>query len=533
MKQKKVVPASITIFGAKGDLTKRKLIPAFYNLYADNHLPADFAIFCVDFLATDQAAYRDYLLEGVDAFSRTGKADKAKWAAFSARITYVQGDFMKKETYDELKGAIKKFEDTEKVRGVRMFYFAVAPRFIEPIADALCNQKLCNRDALDRIVVEKPFGTDLDSARKLNRYMSKRFKEKQIYHIDHYLGKEMVQNIMAFRFANHVFEPLWNNKFIDHVEISVAEEVGVGKRGGYYDSAGALRDMIQNHLLQVLCIIAMDCPKEYEAEAIRDAKVKVLKDVRPFTTEQVFKNVVRAQYTAGTVNGEARPAYRDEEQVAKDSTTETFVAAKILIDSNRWKGVPFFLRTGKDMPRQSSTVMIQFKDSPHKIFKDDIEPNRLIISIQPELEIGLLFEGKVPGLHMKLLPVEMDFTYKGNYAQSLPEAYEALLLDVLEGEATQFMRADQIEWAWKVVMPILDAWKKFPKKQLQFYEAGTWGPSAANAILKPFAKEWFRHVHPTDGATTPAGFDDGNAPSRSNGEGAARPAPAVKAAEPA
>lgn len=519
MKQKKVLPAAITIFGAKGDLARRKLIPALYNLYVDDHLPEQFSIFCVDFLAVGQDAYREWLLEGVDQFSRTGKADRQKWAKFSGNINYIQGDFMQGGTYGGLKTAIKKFEDTEKVRGIRMFYFAVAPRFIEPIADALCNNKLCNRDTLDRIVVEKPFGTDLETARKLNRYMSKRFKEKQIYHIDHYLGKEMVQNIMAFRFANYVFEPLWNNKYIDHIQISVAEEVSVGKRGGYYDTSGALRDMIQNHLLQLLCIVAMECPKEYEAEAIRDAKVKVLKHVRPFTTEQVFKNVVRGQYTAGTVHGESRPAYRDEEQVAKDSNTETFVAAKILIDNDRWKGVPFFLRTGKDMPRQSSVIMIQFKDSPHKIFKDDMIPNRLMISIQPELEISLLFEGKEPGLHMKLVPVEMDFMYKGNYMQSLPEAYEALLLDVLEGEATQFMRADQIEWAWKVVMPIIDAWKKSPKKGLQFYEAGTWGPKAADALLKPYAKEWYEFDHEAEGATTPAGFDDSHAPSRVDGNG--------------
>ncbi|HEV2482135.1 MAG TPA: glucose-6-phosphate dehydrogenase [Puia sp.] len=532
MKQEKVLPAAITIFGAKGDLARRKLIPALYNLYADDHLPDQFSIFCVDFLTIEQDAYRQWLLEGVDQFSRTGKADSQKWTRFAKNINYIQGDFMQAATYTTLKTAIKKFEDSEKVRGIRMFYFAVAPRFIEPIADALCNNKLCNRDTLDRIVVEKPFGTDLDSAKKLNRYMSKRFKEKQIYHIDHYLGKEMVQNIMAFRFANYVFEPLWNNKYIDHVQISVAEEVSVGKRGGYYDSSGALRDMIQNHLLQLLCIIAMNCPRQYEAEAIRDEKVKVLKNIRPFTTEQVFKNVVRGQYTAGKVHGEDRPAYRDEEQVAKDSTTETLVAAKFLIDNDRWKGVPFFLRTGKDMPRQSSVIMIQFKDSPHKIFKDDVLPNRLMISIQPELEIGLLFEGKEPGLHMKLVPVEMDFMYKGNYMQSLPEAYEALLLDVLEGDATQFMRADQIEWAWKVVMPIIEAWKRSPKKGLQFYEAGTWGPKAADALLKPHAKAWYVFDHESEGATTPAAFDDSHAPSRVDGDGAPEMSnPAEKEAE--
>ncbi|HEY6901276.1 MAG TPA: glucose-6-phosphate dehydrogenase [Puia sp.] len=489
---RKTFPSAITIFGAKGDLTKRKLIPALYNLYADNHLPSIFSIYCVDFLTVDETEYKDWLLDGVNSFSRTGKASPEKWAAFSSRIHYVQGDFMKEETYATLKDRIRSFEDVEQQRGVRMFYFAVAPRFIEVIADSLCKQKLCNRDALDRIVVEKPFGTDLDSARKLNRYLNKRFKKKQIYHIDHYLGKEMVQNILAFRFANYVFEPLWNNKYIDHIEISVAEEVSVGTRGGYYDSSGALRDMIQNHLLQLLCIVAMDCPKAYEAEAIRDAKVKVLKSVRPLTAQSVFKDVVRGQYTAGTIAGKPQAGYTEEPQVAKDSSTETFVAARLFIDSPRWKGVPFFLRTGKCMPRQSSVIMIQFKDSPHKIFKDDVKPNQLIISIQPELEIGLMFEGKVPGLHMKLESVEMDFMYKDDFKQSLPEAYEALLLDVLEGDATQFMRDDQIETAWKLVMPILDAWEKSPKKQLNLYEAGTWGPKAAGNLLKPYAKDWFK-----------------------------------------
>lgn len=492
---KKPDSAAITIFGAKGDLTKRKLIPALYNLYADNHLPPSFAIYCVDFLAVDEQAYRNDLLEGVNAFSRNGKADANKWAVFAARIFYLQGDFQQDTTYNTLKDKIRGFEESSKKRGVRMFYFAVAPRFIEVISDALCQAKLCTKDNSDRIVVEKPFGTDLDSAKKLNRYLSKRFTEKQIYHIDHYLGKEMVQNIMAFRFANHVFEPLWNKEYIDHIQISVAEEVSVGKRGGYYDSAGALRDMIQNHLLQLLCIIAMDCPKAYEAEAIRDAKVRVLKNVRTYTTEQVFKNVVRGQYTEGEIGGLPRPGYRQEDQVATNSTTETFVAARLFIDSDRWKGVPFFLRTGKSMPRQSSVITIQFKESPHKIFKDDVVPNKLIISIQPELEIGLLFESKVPGLHMKLTPVEMDFMYKDNYTESLPEAYEALLLDVLDGEATSFMRTDQIEYAWKVVMPILNAWKKYPRKQLQFYPAGTWGPKAADALLKPYAKEWYKLAH--------------------------------------
>lgn len=507
-KSKRTDSAAITIFGARGDLTKRKLIPALYNLYAENHLPANFAIFCVDFVAIDEPAYRADMLEGVNEFSRNGKADPEKWAVFASRISYIQGDFQQAVTYSTLRDKIRGFEQQFGQKGCRMFYFAVAPRFIEIIGDALCVAKLCTSDLHHRIVVEKPFGTDLDSAKKLNRYLSKRFAEKQIYHIDHYLGKEMVQNIMAFRFANHVFEPLWNRDYIDHVQISVAEEVSVGKRGGYYDSSGALRDMIQNHLLQLLCIVAMDSPRAYEAEAIRDAKVKVLKHIRMLTTDQVFKNVIRGQYTAGEIHGQPRQGYRQEEQVAPDSKTETFVAARLFIDSERWKGVPFFLRTGKSMPRQSSVIMVQFKESPHKIFKDDIVPNKLIISIQPELEIGLLFESKVPGLHMKLVPVEMDFMYKDNYTQSLPEAYETLLLDVLEGDATSFMRTDQIEYAWKVVMPILNAWKKYPAKQLQFYPAGSWGPPAADKLLRPYAKEWYKLTsRPQGGVPNTAGIE--------------------------
>ena len=492
MAQVKTNSAAITIFGAKGDLTKRKLIPALYNLYIDNHFPSSFAIYCVDFMAVDETIFKKELLEGVNEFSRNGKADGKKWGEFAQRIFYLQGDFLEAATYTTLKEKLDLFDQQNGLRSTRMFYFAIAPRFIEIIAEALFKHKLCNSISLHRMIIEKPFGTDLASAQKLNRYLQKRFNEKQVYRIDHYLGKETVQNIMAFRFANYVFEPLWNNKFIDHIQISVAEEVGVGKRGGYYDSSGALRDMIQNHLLQLLCIIAMDCPGAYKSETIRDAKTRLMKSISTYTTADVFKNVIRGQYTEGTINNSPRIAYRKEEQVAAESVTETFVAAKLFINNKRWKGVPFFLRTGKSMKKQSSVIVVQFKDTPHKIFKDDIVPNRLVISIQPELEISLLFESKVPGLQMKLKPVEMDFTYHENYTETLPEAYEALLLDALEGDATLFMRADQIETAWKVVMPILDAWKKYPERKLEFYQAGSWGPDACNTLLRPYAKEWFR-----------------------------------------
>jgi glucose-6-phosphate 1-dehydrogenase len=490
MKQQKVPPQSVVIFGAKGDLTSRKLIPAMYNLFLGNYLSPWFSIVCVDYVSIEEEDFKKELLEGINKFSRNGKADEHVWKQFASHLHYIQGDFLKAETFSRLTERFARFDKQNKKRSDRLFYYAVAPRFIEPISEALYQHKLCDKPLHDRIVIEKPFGIDLASAQKLNRFLRKRFEEKQLYRIDHYLGKETVQNILAFRFANYVFEPLWNRKYIDHVQISVAEQVTVGKRGGYYDSSGAIRDMIQNHLLQLLCVVAMEPPSKYEPETIRDCKSSVTKKIRIYKQKDVFKNVVRAQYGAGEVNGLYHEAYRQEEKVDPASCTETYLAAKLFIDNARWKGVPFFLRTGKAMRRQSSVIIIQFKDSPNRIFKDDIVPNRLVISIQPELEISLLFESKTPGLEMKLKPVEMDFTYKESYTDAIPEAYETLLLDALEGDATLFMRADQVEAAWKVVMPILDAWKKQPGKQLLFYKPGTWGPAAAAKLLKPFAKDW-------------------------------------------
>lgn len=483
-------PAAIVIFGGTGDLTKRKLIPALYNLFLSKHLPEKFSILLLGRDEDKTEQFKHSLFDGISEFSRTGKPDDINWKIFSDKISYQQGNFLDDSTYTILTKHLEAFDKKNKQRCLRTFYYAIAPQFIEAVSEGLYKHKLCNQIKFDRIVVEKPFGTDLVTAKKLNAFLQKRFSEKQIFRIDHYLGKETVQNIMAFRFANTIFSPIWNNQYIDHIQISLSEQVSVGKRGGYYDSSGALRDMIQNHLLQLLCVVAMECPHKYDAENIRNAKAAVLKKIQPFTTEMVFKNMVRAQYTSGNINGLPQQGYLQEENIAPNSTTETFIAGKFFINNARWQGVPFFLATGKCLPKQASVIMIQFKDSPYKIFKDDVVANRLVITIQPDQEISLLFESKIPGVQMKLKPVEMDFTYKESYTEATPEAYETLLLDILDGDATLFMRSDQVEAAWKVVMPIINAWKKYPKKQLLKYAAGTWGPDAATALLKPFAKKW-------------------------------------------
>jgi len=485
----KSIPANIVIFGGFGDLAWRKLIPAFYNLYTGGFLPDKFAIYSVHYQGLPEGAYEKHMLEGVNLFSRKGKAKAAEWKKFTDHLYFFQGDFTIDETYARLKKILDENDKQWKARATRLLYYSVAPNFIETISNGIARHNIALQRDKDRIVVEKPFGTDLESAKNLNALLDRLFYENQIYRIDHYLGKEVVQNIIALRFANHIFEPLWNNKYIDQVQISVAETVSVGTRGSYYDKSGALRDMIQNHLLQLLSLVAMDCPANYDAEDIRKQKVKVLKKVRPFTTATAVQNVVRAQYTRGELNGKILPGYKEETNVARNSYTETFVAMKLQIDNPRWNGVPFYLRTGKSMEKQSSVIVVQFKDSPHKIFKDDVVPNRLIISIQPEQKISLLFEGKVPGLEMKLKPLEMDFSYHNAFAEEAPEAYETLLLDALEGDATQFIRADQVETAWSIVMPVLNAWSR-EKGDMKKYKAGSRGPKEADDLIKEGRIKW-------------------------------------------
>jgi glucose-6-phosphate 1-dehydrogenase len=488
--------ANIVIFGGNGDLTWRKLIPALYNLFIGNHLPARFSIICVDYLEMKEAAFKKHLLEGINTFSRNGKAVKKEWDKFSAAIQYQHGDFNADKTFTQLNTELVANDKQWKERGVRMFYYAVSPKFIDTISTALAKHKMADNFEADRIVVEKPFGNNLETAKALNDLLTTHFKEKQVYRIDHYLGKETVQNIMAFRFANTIFEPIWNRNYIDHVQISVAESIGIGNRGGYYDQSGALRDMIQNHLLQLLCFVAMEPPVAFNADEVRNKKRDVLNAIRPLKEEDVRKNIIGGQYGAGVLKGEKQVAYRKEQNVNPKSVTETFVAAKLFIDNWRWQEVPFYLRTGKCLQKSTSVIAIQFKPIPHALFPSEaiesLQPNQLIISIQPEMEITLLFHAKQPGLKLKISPVEMDFTYRESYEEQAPEAYETLLLDVLEGEATLFMRGDQVEAAWQVVMPILDFWKQHPCTGLPNYAAGSWGPEEAEGLI---ARDGFQWIH--------------------------------------
>lgn len=498
MNQKESCKSSATIFfifGGTGDLTSRKLIPALYNLFLDDWLPTQCAIIGMGRTALTDKKFRDALLKGVNQFSRRGKAEKKKWDSFAENIYYLAGDIDKAETYQSLANQVDKFKKKWGTAPTVINYLAVAPRFFSTISSHLAKQKFSTDREKIRIVIEKPFGRDLASAKELNTLLSGIFSEDQIYRIDHYLGKETVQNILAFRFANSILEPLWNRNYIDHVQISVTEQLGVGDRGGYYDDAGALRDMVQNHILQLLCLVAMEPPVSFDADEVRNRKVDVLRAMRKFAAEDIKKGTVRGQYAKGWVEGEEVSGYREEEGVNKESNTETFAALKFYIDNWRWQGVPFYLRTGKRMNQSASIISIQFKDVPHLIFPtealDAWQQNRLIISIQPEMSIRLEVQAKRPGLDMILNPVDLVFDYSGTYKSEAPEAYETLLLDVMMGDQTLFMRGDQVEAAWELLMPILSAWTA--KKSMSFpnYSSGSWGPEVAEALIAKDGFHWF------------------------------------------
>jgi glucose-6-phosphate 1-dehydrogenase len=488
-------PTQVVIFGGAGDLTWRKLIPALYDLFLDRWTPEQFEVIGIGRRATSDDEYRQRLRGGVDEFCRHGHTDAATWDDFASRISFLTGDFNETRLYAALADRLTRREKARAGPTTRIFYLATPPDAVRAIASGLQAAGLTGDDAAARLVVEKPFGTDLTSARELNRMLQAIFNESQIYRIDHYLGKETVQNIMAFRFANALFEPVWNRRYIDHVQVTVAENVGVEQRGGYYDHAGALRDMIQNHLLQVLCLIASEPPVRMDADEIRSKKVDVLRAIRAIDPSEVSHFAVRGQYGAGEIDGKPVPGYRAEPGIDPDSPTETFAAVQLFVDNWRWHGVPFYLRTGKRLPAKVSEVSIQFLPVPHQAFPSSAiehwQPNRLIVRIQPEEGMLIRFQAKHPGPILHLDPVDMLFSYQQTFQGTPPDAYETLLLDVILGDQTLFMRDDQVEAAWSVVMPILDAWRTPPPRgEFPNYPAGTWGPQAVEALLARDGRRW-------------------------------------------
>ncbi|MEL6159516.1 MAG: glucose-6-phosphate dehydrogenase [Cyanobacteria bacterium J06623_5] len=490
----------MVIFGATGDLTKRKLIPALYNLTQQNYLPKQFAVVGIGRTPIPAEDFKDKILTALKGFASEA-LDSARLDWLTPRLHYLSGDFTDADTYTKLSETLSQIDEERATQGNYLFYLATAPTFFEQITQQLGAAGLAQETSEQwrRVIFEKPFGRDLATAKRLNCDIGKVLKENQIYRIDHYLGKETVQNILIFRFGNGLFEPIWNHRYIDHVQITVAEQVGVEARGGYYDNSGALRDMIQNHLFQLLAMVAIEPPVSFAADAVRDEKSKILRAIEPLSSEDVLRNVVRGQYdSAQRSNGEAQQAdsraYRFEPKVAANSQTETFVAMKLSIDNWRWAGVPFYLRTGKRLPERVSEIAIQFKQVPSLLFRDtsmdELAPNFLVIRLQPNEGISLQFGAKVPGPKLQMAGVDMSFCY-ANYFNAAPTTgYETLLYDCMIGDATLFQRSDNVELGWQVVTPILDVWQAVPPRSFPNYPSGSWGPATADELLARDGRTW-------------------------------------------
>ncbi len=488
-------PCLLVVFGATGDLTKRKLLPALFNLRSMGLLPAESAVVAVVRKPLDDEAFRVEATEAIGRFA-TGPVDPAAWADFRARLHAVSGDLGLAATYRELADRLAILDSQLGTRGNVLFYLATPPEVFAPIVARLGEAGLtrAGEDRWRRVVVEKPFGRDLESAVALNRDLRATLREDQIFRIDHYLGKETVQNLLVFRFANGIFEPIWNRRYIDHVQITVAEELGVEGRGGYYDRAGVVRDMIQNHIFQLLALVAMEPPSTLAGEAVRDEKVKVLHAIRPSPPERLLATAVRGQYGAGFAGDHALPAYQAEPNVAPGSRTETFAALRVDVENWRWAGVPFYVRSGKRLRRRDTRIVIQFRRPPLLLFRDaglaDVEPNRLEILVQPEEAFAVTMKAKIPGPAIRLQEVTMSFSYRdfGPIAQAT--GYERLLYDCTVGDPTLFHRADMVEAAWRVVAPVLDLWGSLPPRDFPNYAAGTAGPAAADELVARDGRRW-------------------------------------------
>ena len=490
---------AVVIFGASGDLTSRKLIPAIYNLGVDHLLPSDFFLIGYGRKPIADDAYRAMSREATENFSRRPLEEEV-WGRLENQLYYQQGGYDDPEAFNRLADRIDELESKLGRDLQLLFYISTPPQVFAPILDNLGKCGLASRrlnsDLFSRIIIEKPFGRDLESARDLNRVILREFEEKQVYRIDHYLGKETVQDLLVNRFANAIFEPIWNRQYVSCVQITVAEGLGVGSRGGYYDKSGAMRDMIQNHTMQLLSLIAMEPPVSLDPEAIRDEKVKVLKAIQPLDLNREDPDVVRAHYTEGLIGGEPVPGYLDEEGIPDDSCTESFAALRLSINNWRWKGVPFYMRSGKRLARRVSEIAIQFKRPPGILFSGDarfdLAPNTMVLRIQPDEGSTLLLNAKVPGLETRTQPVKMHFHYETTFGSNTPEAYERLILDCMIGDNTLFIRGDETEASWNLISPVLEYWESCKDCGLETYSAGSWGPLAAERLLWKNKHEWRR-----------------------------------------